>query len=259
MNSHKLEIIQRCTADVKLARQRVERLEKQKKREQERRTRARSGSSVRGKGVDLSSCKLPHCFHIRAINLMTRDLGNNSSENAIMDGLMKKLRMVTTGASKASRRRNEQRLHRQRSASICSNNTPHIDSVSLRAHRMLQSIQSEDSTSLLTASPIQLDWNGGTELAQQLDNAFPAPPPTPSSPSFDPRRRRRTSADYHHSATLTTPRSAIQTPFFQTHLLSSSRSTSTRMPRQRKLSRKPPPFDRSSLPPRVRARRFSTK
>lgn len=214
---------------------------------------------MRGKGVDLSSCKLPHCFHIRAINLMTRDLGNNSSENAIMDGLMKKLRMVTTGASKASRRRNEQRLHRQRSASICSNNTPHIDSVSLRAHRMLQSIQSEDSTSLLTASPIQLDWNGGTELAQQLDNAFPAPPPTPSSPSFDPRRRRRTSADYHHSATLTTPRSAIQTPFFQTHLLSSSRSTSTRMPRQRKLSRKPPPFDRSSLPPRVRARRFSTK
>ena len=174
--------------------------------------------------------------------------------------------MVTTGGNKSSRRRNEQRKHRQRSSSLV-NGSPQADSVSLRAHKMLQSIQSEDSTSLLTASPSVVEWPENVHGHHHhlhhnnhspLDYTFPLqPPPTPSSP-LNPAvaaRRRRTSAD-HTARSFTAP--MIQAPGVAP-LLANSRSTSTRVLRTRKTSRKPPPFDRSSLPPRVTARRFSTK
>ena len=173
-----------------------------------------------------------------------------------MDGLMKKLRMVTTGANKASRRRNEQRKPRQRSSSLV-NGVPQSDSVSLRARKMLQSIQSEDSTSLLSQSPSVFDWQD-VHNPYQTDYVFPMqPPPTPSSP-LNPiaaaARRRRTSAD-HTVRSFTAP---MLQPVPQ--LLANSRSTSTRIVRTRKTSKRPPPFDRSSLPPRVcSGRRFSTK
>ncbi|KAI8139173.1 formin homology 2 domain-containing protein [Fennellomyces sp. T-0311] len=232
---------ERCAVDVRTVRQKKERLEKQKKREQERRTRARSGSSAR-KGVDISSYTG----------------GENGENGAIMDGLMKKLRMVTTGANKASRRRNEQRKHRQRSSSLV-NGVPQSDSVSLRARKMLQSIQSEDSTSLLSQSPSVFDWQDAHNPYQTpTDYVFPMqPPPTPSSPlnpmAAAAARRRRTSAD-HTTRSFTAP---MLQPVPQ--LLASSRSTSTRIVRTRKTSKRPPPFDRSSLPPRVCGRRFSTK
>lgn len=163
-----------------------------------------------------------------------------------MDGLMKKLRLVTTGGN---RRRN-----RQRSSSIVGGNNglAHSDSVSLRARRMLQSIQSEDAATMLTASPVDTLTHTGSSSGQ-LD-------PPLASPLF--ARKRRTSVDVqgqqqHHL--LQTPISATSTSFFPQ--LMASRSTSTRFVRTRKTSKRPPAFDasRSSLPTRMRARRFSTK
>lgn len=179
-----------------------------------------------------------------ANQMSTFAIVNENGENAIMDGLMKKLRLVTTGGN---RRRN-----RQRSSSIVGGNNglAHSDSVSLRARRMLQSIQSEDAATMLTASPV--DTLAHTGSSGQLD-------PPLASPLF--ARKRRTSVDVqgqqHHL--LQTPISATSTSFFPQ--LMASRSTSTRFVRTRKTSKRPPAFDasRSSLPTRMRARRFSTK
>lgn len=157
---------------------------------------------------------------------------------------MKKLRLVTTGGN---RRRN-----RQRSSSIVGGNNGlvHSDSVSLRARRMLQSIQSEDAT-MLTASPVDALTNNSSG---HMD-------PPLASPLF--ARKRRTSVDVQgqqqHHHLLQTPISATSTSFLPQLL--ASRSTSTRYVRTRKTSKRPPAFDasRSSLPTRMRARRFSTK
>lgn len=118
---------EKCSADSREHRLRQERLEKQKKRELERRKRAYSNAG-KAKGAD------------------------GEDDKAILHSLLDKLKKDTLDV-KARRRSQRQR---QRSTSVSttlqqSYSTQNVDPIYQRANKMLRSIQAEASSSLLDA------------------------------------------------------------------------------------------------------------
>ncbi|SAM01118.1 hypothetical protein [Absidia glauca] len=221
---------EKCSMDSKLERQKQERMEKQKIRDIERRTRARSGSMAKFKGVD------------------TNNYASADQEKSIMDSLMEKLR---AGNLEAKTRRKSERGRRQRSVSIHSLQT--VDSVTLRAQRMLNSIQNDGDLSLaaLTAATTPTTMNAitssvtiGSEKHHHYNN-----------------KELRVSIK-HDSGTERGPVSAPMVPPLEYSLLTpltappisaaqsmasvqARPSQSTRVPRTRKTSKRPPLFERN--------------
>ncbi|KAI9020716.1 hypothetical protein CLU79DRAFT_755176 [Phycomyces nitens] len=208
---------EKCAADNNLAKQKKERLEKQKMRDQERRTRGRSASILKIKGVEIKS------------------YGDNDEEKAIMDSLMDSLR--TSGTEQSARIREERRT-RKRSGSILS---LHTDSVSLRAQRMLQNIQNENSTNLTDKRRSAIiDFNFDLkEEDEEVDGIYDDIDQLRSAPVFGPT-----------TTITTTPATAPIGPYTPKP---SRSSQSTRIVRTRKTSKRPI-FDHTI---RVRGRRMT--
>lgn len=140
---------EKCSADSKEVKMKQDRIEKQKKREQERRKRANSNAGSLKNKVD-----------------------GTEDDKAILHSLLDKLKKDTLDVK--VRRRSDRRT-RQRSTSVSTtlqqsfsttnNNGKNVDSIYLKANKMLRNIQGENSSSLLVdsglSSPTQFQFNHG--------------------------------------------------------------------------------------------------
>jgi hypothetical protein len=139
---------EKCSADSKEVRMKQDRIEKQKKREQDRRKRANStAGSLKNKG------------------------DGTEDDKAILHSLLDKLKKDTLDVK--VRRRSDRRT-RQRSTSVSTtlqqsfstaNNGGNVDSIYYKANKMLRNIQGENSSSLLVdgslGSPTLFEFNHG--------------------------------------------------------------------------------------------------
>lgn len=159
---------EKCSADSREVRLKQDRIDKQKKREQERRKRANSNAgSLKGKA------------------------GDTEDDKAILHSLLDKLKKDTLDVK--VRRRSDRQRNRQRSTSVStalqqsfSTQQPHhVDSIYLKANKMLRNIQGENSSSLL------LEGGGGSPTIFDFSHS-----PHPMSSTFDHLHggRRRMSA-----------------------------------------------------------------
>ncbi|OBZ82301.1 Disheveled-associated activator of morphogenesis 1 [Choanephora cucurbitarum] len=145
---------EKCSADSREHKLKQDRIEKQKKREQERRKRANSNAGAKLKDPE------------------------NEEDKAILHSLLDKLKKDTLDVKV---RRRSDRRSRQRSTSISqqqlqqsfSTQQPNIDSIYLKANKMLRNIQGENSTSLLVdggaASPTIFDFGHSHHLHNTMD------------------------------------------------------------------------------------------
>lgn len=254
----------KCSADAKEVRMKQDRVEKQKKRDQERRKRANSNAgSLKSK------------------------TGEDQDDKAILHSLLDKLKKDTLDVKV---RRRSDRRSRQRSTSVSTalqqsfSTANNPDSIYLKANKMLRNIQGENSSSLLLdsnlGSPTLFEFNNGPAVRRRMSAAsviapgfkplfFDADPSespmTATAPSTSsllhalPEETRRPSR--RHGAR---PLSAIIIPQpslssqsqSSTHLTTPTTATApTRTVRVRKTSKRPI-FDHTL---RVRARRMSTR
>lgn len=160
---------EKCSADSKEVRLKQDRIDKQKKREQERRKRANSNAgSLKGKA------------------------GDTEDDKAILHSLLDKLKKDTLDVK--VRRRSDRQRNRHRSTSVSTalqqsfsttQQPPHnADSIYLKANKMLRNIQGENSSSLLLEG-------GGSPTIFDFSHS-----PHPMSSTFDHLHggRRRMSA-----------------------------------------------------------------
>lgn len=144
---------EKCSADSKEVKMKQDRLEKQKKREQERRKRANSNAgSLKGKG-------------------------DGNDDKAILHSLLDKLKKDTLDVK--VRRRSDRSRARQRSTSVSTNlqqsfstQQPTVDSIYLRANKMLRNIQGDNSSSLLIdgGSPTIFDFSHSPHPIHSIDH-----------------------------------------------------------------------------------------
>lgn len=158
---------EKCSADSKEVRLKQDRIDKQKKREQERRKRANSNAgSLKGKA------------------------GDTEDDKAILHSLLDKLKKDTLDVK--VRRRSDRQRNRQRSTSVSTtlqqsfSTQPHnADSIYLKANKMLRNIQGENSSSLL------LEGGNGSPTIFDFSHS---PHPIPSTLDSLHGGRRRMSA-----------------------------------------------------------------
>ncbi|KAI8972343.1 hypothetical protein BDB01DRAFT_810325 [Pilobolus umbonatus] len=211
---------ERCSNDSKALKLRMDRMEKQKKRENERRKRVSSNVSMKNEGED---------------------------DRAILHSLLDKLKKDTLEVK--VRRKGDR--HRQRSISVSAHQN--VDSIYLTANKMLRSIQNDTSSPILCDSPINSAFDAASASFNSTRRRMSASVAMVSSykPLYEedhvstiPEERTRRSAR---------PVSAIIIPKQSTS--SQSITTPTRPVRVRKTSKRPI-FDHTL---RSRARRLSAR